>query len=249
MRINRKLAAAGAACVLALTGPSAFADTVYNDLDNSIDAELEVLNLTYDSLAMSGTTGTTKLSIQVDGAPDHPGCNIQGGAHYITLTPTTGTPGVAAVSLSNGGRFDACSDQVTATVEAIGIGSTTVTFAISESNTSNDPHLTFRLGEAAFTVNVEEGTGTPVGCDADPAAPAWAAAILQKSGVKANSGNKNYVSMIANEMGNGATFGGFAKNAHPQYENAVHARLQTLTGKTLASAQSAARPGWVCTAQ
>lgn len=251
MHITRKIAAVAATAALALIGPAAFADTVYNDLDNSIDSNLETLNLTYNTVAGTGTSGTTTLAIQVNGQPDHPGCNIQGGPHYIALNAIVANPAVASVNLAGNGVFDACNDTVVATVQALGLGSTNVTFAIDSSRTSNDPKLTFRLDEAAFTVNVTEGVVNPpaTGCDADPAAPAWANAILQKAGIKPKAGNKNYVSIIAGEMGKGATFAGFAKNAHPQYENAVQARLQVLTGKTLPSAQSAARPGWECAQQ
>lgn len=249
MHITRKLAVVVATATMALVGPSAFADTVYNDLDNSIDSNLETLNLTYDTVTTTGSTGTTTLAIQVNGHPDHPGCNIQGGAHYIALNAVVADPTIASVTLSNNGVFDACSDTVTATVQALAIGSTNVTFVIDASRTSNDPHLTFRLDEAAFQVVVTAGSITPpppIGCDADPAAPAWANAILQKAGIKPKAGSMNYISEIAHEMGKGASFGGFAKNAHPQYENAVHDRLQVLTGRTLPSAQSAARPGWEC---
>lgn len=249
MRISHKLAAVTAAAALALIGPAAFADTVYNDLDNSIDSNLETLNLTYDAVTMTGTTGTTTLAIQVDGKPDHPGCNIQG-AHWVALNAVVSDPTVASVSLSNNGRFDACSDKVVATVQALGTGSTDVTFVVDAARTNNDPKLTFRLDEAAFRVVVTAGSTPPppVGCDVDPAAPAWANAILQKAGIKSKAAT-NYIATIAHEMGPGATFAGFAKNAHPAYENAVQARLQQLTGKILPSAQAAARPGWECVSQ
>jgi hypothetical protein len=251
MKINRRWLAVVAGAALALIAPAAMADTVYNDLDGSVDSSLEQLDLTYDSVAMTGSSGTTTLEIQVDGHPDHPGCNING-ARYITLAPVLSDPAVATVSLSNGGTFDACSDTVLATVQATGIGSTDVTFTVTASKLDGDWHTQFSLVEAAFTVNVTEGSTPlppPVGCDADPAAPAWANAILAKAGLKPKMGSTNLVSLIAHEMGNGATFGGYAKNAHPQYENAVHDELEALTGKTLPSAQSAARPGWECSAQ
>lgn len=252
MRINLKLASVVAGAALALVGPAAFADTVYNDLDNTIDSNLETLNLTYDSVAQTGTSGTTTLAIQVDGKPDHPGCNIQGGAHYIALNAVVADPAVASVTLGNAGVFNACSDKVVATVQALALGSTTVTFVIDESRTSNDPHLTFSLDQAAFQVNVTQGTvRPPVGCDADPAAPAWSAAIMQKSGIKSGSKDWQAVqSKVAQAMGQGATFGGYAKNAHPQYENAVQAFVQAaLPNKTIVSAQAAARPGWECVTQ
>lgn len=251
MALLRRLTLLAPAAALLLAAP-ALADTVYNGLDNTIDSDLESLALTYDTVNGVGSTGSTTLSIQVDGKPDHPGCNIQGGALYITLAPVVADPTVADVSLSGGGTFDACTDKVTATVAAKRIGSTKVSFEIVDSKTSNDPNLTFSLAEASFTVNVTEApVQPPVGCDADPAAPAWAAAILKKAGIKPGTKqSSNLVSQIAGEMGPGATFGGFAKNAHPQYENAVQARLQELVpNRTLPTAASAARPGWECAAQ
>ena len=248
MRVPPFLTVLVAGAALTLIGPAAFADTVYNNLDNSIDTALESMGLTYDTVASTGTTGSTTLRIQINGHPgDHPGCNIQGGAHYISLDPVVGDPGVASVTLSNDGRFDACTDTVVATVQATGVGSTNVTFVIDAARTSNDPSLTFNLDQAAFTVNVTAGTAvTPTGCDVDPAAPAWANAMLQKAGIKAKAAN-NYISQIAHEMGTGATFGGYAKNAHPQYENAVHDELVSITGNSgIPSAQDAARPGWEC---
>lgn len=249
MRINLKVAAVVSAGVLALAGPAAFADTVYNNLDNVIDTDYEVMNLTYDASIPAGSTGAATLKIQVDGKPDHPGCNIQGGAHYIALNPVLSTPGVATVELSGDGVFDACSDSVTATVHAIGVGSTNVTFVIDSARTSNDPNLTFGLDEARFTVNVTGGTvQPPVGCDKDPAAPAWSAAIMQKSGVKPGSKDWQSVqSSVAKAMGQGATFAGYAKNAHTQYEDAVQAYVAAaLPNRTIVSAQAAARPGWSC---
>lgn len=248
MRFPPSLTVLVAGAALTLIGPAAFADTVYNNLDNTIDSNLETMALTYDTATATGTSGTTTLQIQIDGHPagDHPGCNIQGGAHYISLDPVVADPSVASVTLSNDGTFDACTDTVVATVQALGVGSTDVTFVIDGARTNNDPKLIFRLAEAAFTVNVTDGTTvTPTGCDADPAAPAWANAILQKAGIKSKAAS-NYVSQIAREMGPGATFGGYVKNAHPDYENAVQARLQVLTGRNLPTAQDAARPGWDC---
>ncbi|MGA8987674.1 hypothetical protein [Aeromicrobium sp.] len=250
MLLPRSLAAAALAAVVSLAGTAAVADTFYNDLDVTVDSVYETMNLTYDTANSAGTTGSTVIALQIDGknAGDHPGCNIQGGPHYVALNATSSNTAVATVALSNDGVFDVCSDTVLATVTSQGVGGADVTFAVDSARTNNDPHLTFSVVEARFRVNVSEGSGNVVtGCDADPAAPAWAAAILQKSGVKNKTAVKNYVSQIAAEMGQGATFAGFVKNAHPQYENAVHDRLVVLTGRSLASAASSARPGWVCT--
>ena len=260
MRINPKLAAVGAAAVLALVGPAAFADTFYNDLETpiTVDTALESMTLTYDTANTVGTSGTATIAMQVNGQPiddvaDHPGCNIQGGSHFVSLSATSTDPAVATVELSNNGTFDACTDTVTATVTSHSVGTAVIVFAVdgADTATSNDPHLDFRTAEADFRVNVGEGTVTPpVGCDADPAAPAWAAAILQKSGVKANTKDwNNAIAYVAHVMTNGAVYQGFAKNAHPDYENAVRNTLAAyLPSKTIASAQAAARPGWLCVA-
>jgi len=226
---------------------SALADTVYNTIDNTIDATHELMNLTFP-----GTAGSTTLKIQVDGHPDHPGCNIQGGAHYVGLTASTSNAGIVDVSWLNGDAiFNDCLETLTVVVTPLAVGSTTVSFAIDQANTSNDPHLTFSLAEATFDVVVTAGTGGGgTACDADPAAPAWAAAILQKNGFKPKASNfSNYVSQVAQHMSNGATFEGWAKNAHPQYENSVHDWMQSTFGISLPySAAQSARPGWTCTA-
>ena len=60
---------------------AALADTVYNTLDNTIDATHEQMNL-----VLPGSPGSTTLKIEVQGHPDHPGCNIQGGSQYIGKT-------------------------------------------------------------------------------------------------------------------------------------------------------------------
>jgi hypothetical protein len=223
------------------------ADTIYDTIDNTIDATHEQMNLTFP-----GSPGSTTLKIQVNGHPDHPGCNIQGGSHYVGLVASTSPAGVVDIAWGGGDAiFNACTDTLTVIVTPLAVGTTTVSFAIDEANTSNDPHLTFSLAQATFDVTVTEGTGGGGNvCDADPAAPAWAAAILQKNGFKPKSSAfNNYISQVAHHMENGATFEGFAKNAHPQYENAVHDWMQTTFGITLPySAAQSARPGWVCTA-
>lgn len=245
MTRGRKLLVVIAALAFTSVMGSALADTVYNTLDNTVDATHELMNLTFP-----GSAGSTTLKIQVDGRPDHPGCNIQGGAHYIGLAASTSTPGIVDVSWLNGDAiFNDCLETLTVVVTPLAVGSTTVSFAIDEANTSNDPHMTFSLAEATFDVNVTAGSQGSV-CDADPAAPAWAAAILQKNGYKPKASSfSNYVSQVAQHMGNGATFEGYAKNAHPQYENSVHDWMQSRFGISLPySAAQSARPGWVCTA-
>ncbi len=235
------------AFVLGAAAP-ALGDTVYNTLDNSVDATAELMNLT-----LAGPTGSTTLKIQVDGKPDHPGCNINGTPHQLGLIATSSSPTVADTAWGGGDAiFNACNDTLTVIVTPHALGLTHVTFAEDAANTSTngDPATTFSFAEATFDVHVTTGDGSGGGgtvCDADPAAPAWAAAMLQQSGYKPKSaGYKNYVSQVAQHMGPGATFEGFAKNS-PHYADAVHDWMQTTFGITLASAASSARPGWECT--
>lgn len=227
---------------------SAQSDDFDNDLDAGVDATHEIINLTWDSVNSVGTSGSTSLSIVIQGHPgDHPGCNIQGGAHYITLEATSSNE--AAVVLTNGPTytFDLCSDTNLVSVTATGLGSSVISFAIVDVNTSNDPHIVFTTEGADFDVNVTEGSTPPIGCDADPAAPAWAAAILQKSGYKPGAKQTtNLISQVAQHMTTMARFDGYAKSDHPSYENAVDAYLESITGKDLKTAQESARPGWVC---
>lgn len=247
MKYQRILAVGAAAAITVLSATSARADTVYNDLDASVDSALEIMNLTYDTGTSTGSSSTTRLRIQIDGhlAGDHPGCNIQGGPHYVALLAHSGNTSVATVSLPADRQFDGCADSIVATVTARGIGSTNITFSIDQQNTSNDPNLTFSLVEASFTVNVTAGTTGGSRCDADPAAPAWAAAILKANGVKPGSaGFKNYISEVAGAMTKGAVFGTYVKNAHPQYENAVLTFLKGETGNQ--GLVMGRKPGWTC---
>jgi hypothetical protein len=239
---------AATAALVMVAASSAQSDDFTNDLDASIDPTLETINLTWDPVNSVGTSGSTTISIFIQGHPDdHPGCNIQGGAHYVTVEATSSNE-LAAV-LTNGPTytFDLCSDTNLVTVSATGVGTSVISFAIDAANTNNNPSLTFTTAGADFQVNVTEGSSPPVGCDADPAAPAWAAAILQKSGYKPGAKQTlNLISRVAQEMTTMARFHGYDKSDHPAYENEVDAYLELITGKDLKTAQEAARPGWVC---
>lgn len=258
MPISGRLAGRAAVVSVGSVGALAFAltaanaDIVYNSLDVTVDSTHEVMNL-----ALGGAAGTTTLQIQIENHPDHAGCNIQGAPNYVALDADSSQTSVATVAFLNGDdTFDTCEDVLTVVVTPLASGDSTITFSIDSDRTSNDPALTFGLDQAAFDVHVADGTITPVetACDADPAAPAWAAAILQANGVKAKSATySNSISQVAQQMGTGATFpsGGdlVAKNDHPAYEEAVFTYLKTLPG--LAGLQAgpaqAKRPGWECT--
>ena len=259
MNIRTRLASVTtAAGLLAASAAGAHADIIYNDLDGSVDAAAELMRLTYNSAtATPGPAGSTTLAIEVQdqAAGDHPGCNIQGGNHYIvldhTIVVTSGTDPVTVSVPDN--RFDACNETLTVIVTPQDLGSARISFGIVASSTSNDRNLTFSTAEATFDVTVQEAeaVGGTV-CDADPAAPAWAAAILKGSSVKFKPAESaNLVSRVAHRMGADSTdptsFGGYTKNTHPQYEEAVRQYLADVTGTQLAQTSAVARPGWVCT--
>lgn len=244
------------ALVLGL-GAAANADVVYNNLDNTIDATAEVMNLT-----ALGLHGSTTLEIQVLGHPgDHSGCNIQGGPHFIGLTIANDNTVATDVTFVSGtgtegaiDRFDSCTDKLYVDVNPLAAGTSNVSFSIDSSKTNNDPALTFSLTQASFQVVVADGTTPPppAVCDADPAAPAWANAILKANDMKNKTTVQNTISSVAHQMTQGAVFGGFAKNAHPDYENAVYTYMtksKALGGLGLVlpkNAQQSARPGWEC---
>jgi hypothetical protein len=235
------------AATVALATLTANADTFYNTLDTTVDTQLEALNLTTSS---APTTVTIALQIDGHAAGDHPGCNLNGTPHLVQLVMHNSSDAAATVAWANGDdTFNSCSETLGVVVTPHAVGSTNVTFTEGASDLANDPHMKFNYDQAAFTVNVSDGTitGQGSGCDADPAAPAWAAAILQANGVKAKGGSANYISQIAHMMGQGATFGGFVKNAHPAYENAVWAALKTITGQSLPNGPTSVhRPDWEC---
>jgi hypothetical protein len=95
-----------------------------------------------------------------------------------------------------------------------------------------------------------------MGTCAHPAAPAWAAAILQANGIKgSNKGYSTLISSVAHAMVQGAAFpsgSSFIAKDDPNYPGAVYtymlAQNQALNLKlNLAKGpDKAVRPGWEC---
>jgi hypothetical protein len=240
----------GAVALLACSTSAALADTVYNDLDGSIDSVLETMSLTYDSVNAVGSTGSTLLQMRIDGPAegDRGGCNVQGAPQYVDITAHSTDTGVVVLTNGPTYTFNLCTDTPTVAVQATGVGGADILFEVTGHQSSGGSNVYWPTTPADFHVNVTEGAGPSTGCDADPAAPAWAAAILQKSGFKPGAKQTtNLISQIAGEMQTMADFNNIHKSSHPYYENAVHDRLETITGKTMASAALSARPGWICT--
>jgi hypothetical protein len=253
MTFTARMAAVGVATALStLVAMSASADVIYNELDTSIDATHELMKL-----VVGGPDGETNLSVLVEGEPgggkpdEHPGCDING-KHQVTLLPHVVPAGSVQVSLSNGGVINDCADKVHVTVHALSlaVGATaTVTFTGDEV-TSKDPKLDIAYEQAGFDVKLLAGTNAGDGsrCDADPAAPAWARALLKGNDLKAKvPGKRNYVWSVADHMGKGATFNGYAKSAN-NYPFEVESYLEGLLGTQLANGPDEVRkPGWRCT--
>jgi len=234
-----------------LTATAANADTLYNTLDGTVDATHEQMQLT-----VPGAPGTTTLQLQINGheAGDHPGCNIPGSAsnpHQLQVVASSSVPAVASVAFANDDdTFNTCSDVLTVSVTPLTAGTTTVSFiAGPNTSTPGDWHVAWSFAEATFDV-VVTATSTPGGtaCDVDPAAPAWAVAILQANGIKNKTVQQNTIASVAHAMGTGATFAGVVKNAHPAYENAVWSYLSGLGLAVPKGPTQVNRPGWICTA-
>jgi hypothetical protein len=264
--ISRLCAAAGAAALLVVTSTSAFGDVVYNDIDD-VDTIAEVVNLQYDAThSVAGPSGTTRLAIDVDGAlvadpgVDHPGCNIgeTGDSQYLTLRVAQ-TPSHVSLAFPDGLTFDACSDVLRVVVTPTSVGTDQIAFEIDSVRANKDPRTAFQLGTATFDAVVQaadlsQDPGTGTKCDKNPAAPAWAAALLQANHLKARTKDgRNVVKLVARQMERRASFpspeGPVAKDAdHRAYPKAVLAYMRDELGLSLTKGlDDVKRPGWVCT--
>lgn len=121
----------------------AFADDISNDLDATIDASAEVLNLT-----AAGPNGSVGLYVQPRNGDGKNGCNMTGSTTLVVTVSSSNT-GVATVSPSSI-TFGSCDDTPSITVTPLSVGSSTVTLT----ETSNSTDGTFNLGPATFTVQV-----------------------------------------------------------------------------------------------
>jgi hypothetical protein len=121
----------------------AYADDIYNDLDASIDATAETLNLTFP-----GSNGSVGFAVQPANGDGKNGCNLTG-ASTLVVAVSSSITSVATVSPASI-TFSSCGDTPTITVTPQAAGSATVTLG----QTSNDTGATFNLAPATFTVNV-----------------------------------------------------------------------------------------------
>jgi hypothetical protein len=103
----------------------ALADDIYNSLDNSIDATVEVMSLT-----VGGSPGSTTYKVQLqDKAIDgENNCNFNGSSEALTVSVASSNAAAATVSPSSI-TFRSCDDVPTVTVTPVaarmGAGSVT----------------------------------------------------------------------------------------------------------------------------
>jgi hypothetical protein len=137
---------------MALQG-AVLADTVYNNIDNSIDSTVETMSLT-----AGGTTGLTSLSVtpaNVSGDNDSVnGCNVKN-TNSLTVSVKSSDTTVATVSPSSV-TFTDCNKGQQLTIIPAGAGTATVSVSISANNTSGS----FYLAPATFQVNVARPANT-----------------------------------------------------------------------------------------
>lgn len=260
MRLTKRLAAVCAAATLTVvSATSAVADDLDNGLDGGIDTTHESMSLQYDDVHhIAGPAGHTTVTLIAVSTDSHKNCNLPGGV-TLTLTPVF-EPQFIDVELANNGVIDSCDVPLDVTVTPVSsVATTTVTFSGQISTSDNASLNDFTYDGAAFDVSVTNvdlsgGGGSGTVCDADPAAPAWAAALLKGNNVKAKGTTySNYISAVAQHMGPRATFGVYDKPDHEGYENAVWQYMQTLPGlggTVLAKGPHHAdviKPGWECT--
>jgi hypothetical protein len=123
----------------------ALADDISNNLDLTVDASLEVMNVA------AGGTGVVSFKIYPKNGDGDSGCNLDSATESVTFDVLTSDAGVATV---NPGSITftgpGCNDTPSVTVTGVGAGSATISLL----ETSNTTGGAFDVAPAAFTVNV-----------------------------------------------------------------------------------------------
>jgi hypothetical protein len=140
----------------------ALADTIANDIDASIDATLENIDLT-----VGGPDGTVHYTVNATIGDGKNGCNLVAGK-TLTVNVASSNTSVATVSPSSF-TFDSCANVKTLTVTAVAAGTATITL----SEVSNTTAGSFDLSSASFTATVvlpppTDTTGPEISVDLTP---------------------------------------------------------------------------------
>lgn len=124
-------------------------DSIFNNLDGSVDAAAEIMPLNVD-----GSTGSTVLAVATANGDGKNGCNLTGSTTLVVNVSSSDTT-VAEVSPSTV-TFTSCGFTSNLTVTPHNQGTAT----ISLSQVSNNSGGTFDLTPATFTVNVAPPANT-----------------------------------------------------------------------------------------
>lgn len=202
----------------------------------------------------------------VNGDVDHGACNIGSGKNkpFVEASVISSDPTVASVDQAKL-TFSGCGDAFAQDIEITVIPDLcipkTATITIAESDRGPGNSVKGEFSIETINVSVAPSNSSDPTCGgggggggsqlcAEPAAPAWAAALLKASNLKgkASKETNNYISSVAHHMTNGAVFDNVAKS-DPDYPAAVRSYMvNTLGLNTLATvdAARAIRPGWTC---
>jgi hypothetical protein len=152
--------------VLSLSG-IALADDVANDLDSSVDATFENMNLT-----AGGADGSVQFHLSpTTGDDGKPGCNLGGPGAQLLLGISSSDTSVASLSgssVSIAGCDPTLSNTIDVTPVSAGTATVTVTFTSVATNSAATNASDYSLGSASFTVTVASGStpNTPPTVDA-----------------------------------------------------------------------------------
>ena len=140
-----------------LAAGTAFADMLSNDLDASIDATLETVNL-----VAGGADAEVSYSVFPLSGDGKTGCNLNA-TQSLVVAVNSGNPAAATVSPSSL-TFVNCSDSKTVTVHPVAAGKSDVTLGV----TSNLTPGSFLLSPATFKVRVTDPASSPSGDQSKP---------------------------------------------------------------------------------
>jgi hypothetical protein len=134
-------------CAVLLAIPAiALADDIANNLDASIDADVETTSVN------TGSTKTVGYLVQPRNGDDQNGCNIQGG-EALTVNVASSNTAVATVSPSSL-TFSSCGATPSVTVTGVSPGTANITLTQASNNTGG----TFNFNTATFSVTVSNPT-------------------------------------------------------------------------------------------
>lgn len=134
---------------LAPRGPNF--DDISNSVDQSVDAEAEIM-----AFNVGGANKTTTLGVVPTDGDGKNGCNLTGQS-IVSFSVSSSNTGVATVSPSSV-TFTSCGDTKTLTVSPVAAGTATITLTETANTTTIDKNsttpTTFRVSTATFAVNV-----------------------------------------------------------------------------------------------